>query len=276
MNAFTKFFQSKFILPGCSYQKNAELIKIFYIQKDNREKIPFTLYEGIDSFLYIFFHGNSENLTMIDSYLSKIQKKLNSTFLNVEYPGYQHYTPSKQEPEKMLSDSELVYDYAAKLYPEKKIIIFGRSIGTGPAIHLASVRKPYALILWSPFVSVHKIIHDYSRLGSLFSRIFDENYVFNNLEKIKNVSCPILFLHGEQDELINIKQSETLLAESQNFNKSSYCHLERRPYMGHSSFHVEDDIVSPIKEFLNSKEIAQSSFITQTYDQKGNIMLSKI
>jgi hypothetical protein len=40
---------------------------------------------------------------------------------------------------------------------EKNIIIFGRSMGTGPATHLASVRKPCSLLLMSAFKSIRAI-----------------------------------------------------------------------------------------------------------------------
>ena len=43
---------------------------------------------------------------------------------------------------------------------EKDIIIFGRSMGSGPATHIASVRKPGALLLMSSFKSIRSIAED--------------------------------------------------------------------------------------------------------------------
>ena len=37
------------------------------------------------------------------------------------------------------------------------IIVFGRSLGSGPATHLASTRTPSFLILMSPFTSIRNI-----------------------------------------------------------------------------------------------------------------------
>lgn len=38
--------------------------------------------------------------------------------------------------------------------PERNIILFGRSIGTGPVCFLASERNPGGVILMSPFTTV--------------------------------------------------------------------------------------------------------------------------
>jgi hypothetical protein len=37
---------------------------------------------------------------------------------------------------------------------QNNIILFGRSMGSGPTSYLSSVRNPYALILMSPYTSI--------------------------------------------------------------------------------------------------------------------------
>jgi len=61
--------------------------------------------------------------------------------------------------ENILSDSLYVYDYINKVMgiDEENIIIFGRSIGSGPATHVASKRKPSCLLLMSAFKSIRAI-----------------------------------------------------------------------------------------------------------------------
>jgi hypothetical protein len=43
---------------------------------------------------------------------------------------------------------------------EKNIIIFGRSMGSGPATHVASIRNPGCLLLMSSFKSIREIAKD--------------------------------------------------------------------------------------------------------------------
>ena len=40
----------------------------------------------------------------------------------------------------------------------KDIILFGRSIGTGPACHLAAKKKPGALLLMSAYTSIRAVV----------------------------------------------------------------------------------------------------------------------
>jgi esterase/lipase len=78
----------------------------------------------------------------------------------MEYPGYGIYT-EKDEPnqEQIEKDAQSVYSYMVGTLniPEKNIILFGRSIGGGPACFLASEMNPRSLILMSAFQSLQKV-----------------------------------------------------------------------------------------------------------------------
>jgi hypothetical protein len=78
--------------------------------------------------------------------------------------------------------------------PESSIILFGRSIGSGPATLLASKRKPCALLLMSPFTSIKDVAKNILGYMAFLSGVVYER--FKNLENIKNVRCPVFFLHG--------------------------------------------------------------------------------
>ena len=66
-------------------------------------------------------------------------------------------------------------------------------MGTGPASYLAEKYKPRAAILMSPYISIRAVAKD--QLCWLLSLVVAEH--FNNLEKMKNTHCPVLFIHGE-------------------------------------------------------------------------------
>lgn len=61
-----------------------------------------------------------------------------------------------------MDDSERVYDFLSYTlgFEEKDIFLFGRSIGSGPATHLASKKKPGTLILMCPYTSIRSIVKD--------------------------------------------------------------------------------------------------------------------
>ncbi len=162
----------------------------------------------------------------------------------MEYPGYGFYngTPSSQQ---ILQDSLLFFDYVNKVekIPMENIIIFGRSIGTGPATFVASKRNPAALILLSPFSSIKELILSYfGKIKSLVSFLISER--FNNGVEIVNVKCPIYLVHGERDDVIPISHSRILIEKNKNivykFPKN----------MTHNEFDLMSDILEPIKIFL--------------------------
>ena len=61
------------------------------------------------------------------------------------------------------------------------MIVFGRSMGSGPATHLAATKKPGCLLLMSAFKSIRAIAHD--QAGSILKYLISQR--FDNEEKIK-------------------------------------------------------------------------------------------
>ena len=164
----------------------------------------------------------------------------------MEYPGYGLYkgTPSSK---KILNDALRFFDYVnlEKKIPAENIIIFGRSIGTGPATYVAAHRTPAALILMSPFSSIKELIlRFFWKIKCLFSCCIKER--FNNGEHIVNVKCPIFLVHGEKDLVIPISQSKKLIGKNKNiayrFSK----------LMTHNDYNMKEDIIQPIKAFLKN------------------------
>lgn len=112
----------------------------------------------------------------------------------------------------------------------------GRSLGSGPAVHVASLRNPANLILLSPFTSIGDITRRY--VGKLISWVLAKNR-FVNIKKIGQVECPILFLHGMKDSLIPPSHSDILCRAAR---LSRLPIVELRENMTHNYFEVEDDV----------------------------------
>ena len=86
---------------------------------------------------------------------------------------------------------------------EEDIILFGRSIGSGPATHVASIRNPCSLLLMSPFKSIRDIVKE--QAGSLLQYVITDR--FRNIDSIKDVRCPTYIVHGQRDTLISFRHS---------------------------------------------------------------------
>jgi len=79
-----------------------------------------------------------------------------------------------------------------------QIILFGRSLGSGPAVYLAAQYPVGGLILVSAFCSIKGAVQ--SIAGRLVAWTWKERFPNNKI--IANVSCSTLFIHGECDGLI--------------------------------------------------------------------------
>jgi abhydrolase domain-containing protein 17 len=107
--------------------------------------------------LLIYFHGNAEDIGLSYRDLDILKKSLKINVLAMEYPGYGVYNdPDGCSADKIKEDSEYVYKYILQEtgISESDIIIFGRSIGTGPAIHVSSLFNPGSLCLMSAYTSI--------------------------------------------------------------------------------------------------------------------------
>ena len=91
-------------------------------------------------------------------------------------------------------------------YDPKNVIVFGRSMGSGPASLMGKLFKPRALVLMSAYKTIKDVVK--SITGYLISRIVSVH--FNNLEEMKHIKCPVLLIHGEVDPLIHATHSEAL------------------------------------------------------------------
>ena len=134
-----------------------------------------------------------------------------------------------------------------------QILVMGRSIGSGPATYIAQKFKPAALILISPFTSIKEVAKSmYGFVGALFVK--DR---FDNLERMKHLSSPVLLIHGKIDKTVPWEHSEALYGTilHRKFSHrldacNSYCHLVLPPSMNHCEIHYENHILKPIEAFL--------------------------
>ena len=160
----------------------------------------------------------------------------------MEYPGYGVYI-GKPSQEQILIDAEILFDYLQYYIgiPTENIIVFGRSLGSGPATFLASRRNPGALLLMSPFTSLKDVARGVAgKLGSLL--IPDQ---FRNIDEISSVLCPTFFVHGKGDSLVSYKHTVSL---SEKVAGNCMVHLPET--MTHNRYFMDRHIIFPIQNFL--------------------------
>lgn len=170
--------------------------------------------------------------------------------LAVEYPGYGLYEGDTDDV-SIKATADRVYLYVNQILqiPAQNIIIFGRSIGTGPATYLAHKFGCSALILFSPYSSIRSVAKEHVSCCSCC--VPD---IFKSIELIGQIKVPIFIIHGQRDEVINVKNSDALF---------QVCHPDRRDlkelrkpeHMTHNDFSLQTDFVDPCKIFLTQNKV---------------------
>mmetsp|Transcript_42628 Transcript_42628/g.62237 ORF Transcript_42628/g.62237 Transcript_42628/m.62237 type:complete len:365 (+) Transcript_42628:128-1222(+) len=209
------------------------VIPAIFIKANNKMNVPTILYS----------HGNAEDLGLIYDYLSDISTLLRVNIIAYDYTGYGlRKNDKKPSEESCYHDIDAVYHYLTTVesIPAENIILYGRSVGSGPSCYLAQrISKEIGpenglggLILHSPFISVFRIAID---LG--FTTNVD---IFPNIERIKDISCPILIIHGTKDDIVPFNHGQQLFSSAQDQTNSMSFWADK---MGHNNIEMEMPIV---------------------------------
>ena len=121
----------------------------------------------------------------------------------LDYRGYGKSEGSIHSQQQFYDDLQTSYNEIKKRYDERKIIILGYSIGTGPATELASSNHPKLLILQAPYYSLSDMMrHTYPIIPTFLLK-----YKFNTQKYIGDCKMPIVIFHGNQDEVVYYNSS---------------------------------------------------------------------
>jgi fermentation-respiration switch protein FrsA (DUF1100 family) len=200
---YAYFFSDRMIfLPQPStYQDNNQILKL--TTKDGVKISAVYLPNPQAKFTILYSHGNAEDLG--DSLI--ILEELRNLGFAVFAYDYRGYGTSQGNPteKNAYKDIDAAYDYLTQKLgvSPNKIILYGRSVGGGPSVDLASRKPVGGLILENTFVSTFRVVTQIT----LFP--FDK---FNNIEKIKKVRSPVLIMYGKADRVIPYWHGRELFA----------------------------------------------------------------
>jgi pimeloyl-ACP methyl ester carboxylesterase len=154
--------------------------------------------------LVIYFGGNAEEVSwMID------EAKARTPGVGWLLVSYRGYGASEGAPSAagISADALLWHDYAARELGAKEVVAFGRSLGSGAAVYLASRRKLRSVILVTPFDSlaeVAKRYYPYLPVGMMLRHRFD------SAELALAIQAPLLCLAAARDEVIPMIHAKKL------------------------------------------------------------------
>ena len=155
-----------------------------------------------DAPLVLYFGGNAEEVSWMIEQLA--YRKTKTAWLLVDYRGYGASGGAPSE-EALSSDALAWYDFAAK--EAKRVYAFGRSLGSGVAVHLAAERRLDGIILVTPYDSMTAVArHHYPLLPvSLLLR-----HRFDSLSLAPKVSIPLLCIAATHDQVVPVEHARRL------------------------------------------------------------------
>ena len=144
-------------------------------------------------------------------------------FVAFDYRGFPA-SPGVISQQGILDDATTMFDWAAaKGFP---LLIWGRSLGSGPSTYVASVRDAEALLLETPFLSAVTVAGErYPFLP--VSLVMQDQFPVN--QWILDVTEPVLVAHGTGDVTIGVSNGERVHALAPNKDE-----LWIEPGAGHS------------------------------------------
>lgn len=148
--------------------------------------------------LILYFHGNAGNMYHRIGEAEELFRT-GRDVLVVSYRGYARSQGSPSEKGIYIDGrSALRHATHALGYDPASICVYGRSIGTTVAVEVARNKKIDRLILVTPLSSGYEFARarGFGALGLVAGRSFA------SIDKINDVRCPLLVIHGDRDEVV--------------------------------------------------------------------------
>ncbi|KAI0562375.1 Prolyl oligopeptidase [Gracilaria domingensis] len=208
---------------------------LFWLQTALNFRIPCAFVRHPHSqYVVIYAHTNAEDLGDSIVHAHMISRTLNVDVLAFEYSGYglserpsrhlfrhrsprvgQRISPSHLEHERkraepsekaICADIMAAYTFltdTCAVDPEN-ILVFGRSIGSGPAVYCAINRPIRGLVLIAPIASAVRV--PLKKLNVTLPFID----TFPNIDRAAKIQCPVLVIHGDIDDIVPKLHGEKL------------------------------------------------------------------
>ncbi len=147
--------------------------------------------------LLIYFGGNAEEISWN---ISWFRRHLNASLLMINYRGFGASSGRPSET-TMKRDALAIYDYARSQLgiAPSRVILTGRSLGSGVAAWLASQRPVAGLVLITPYDSLAKLAqahYPFLPVGPLIRHRFDSDQLAPQIE------VPMLSLTAGADRVV--------------------------------------------------------------------------
>ncbi|CAA0830032.1 alpha/beta-Hydrolases superfamily protein [Striga hermonthica] len=187
----------------------------------------------------LYSHGNAADLGQMYELFVEITLRLRVNLIGYDYSGYGQSSGKPTEC-NTYADIDAVYKCLVEKYgvKDEQLILYGQSVGSGPTIDLASrVPNLRGVVLHSPILSGLRVLYPVKR-----TFWFD---IYKNIDKIGEVNCPVLVIHGTADEVVDCSHGKQLW---------ELCKVKYEPLWisggGHCNLELYPEFIKHLKKFV--------------------------
>ncbi len=199
--------------------------------------------KGESEGVVLYLKGNSKSIKGWGKFAVDFTRH-NYNVLMVDYRGFGKST-GRRTQKAIKRDLQVVYNKIKEQTTEDRIIVYGRSLGSGFAAKLASTNHPKMLVLDAPYYSLSKVAARYAPFMP-FSILL--KFPLPTYKWLKYVQCPIHIIHGTDDKLIPYKTSVKLSQVNPKLTK-----LHTVIGGGHKNLNNFESYHAMLDDILNSK-----------------------
>lgn len=185
--------------------------------------------------LVFYLHGNAGNLAgwfaNADFY-----RRLGFDLFMIDYRGYGKSTGRIESEEQLMADVRAAWAAVAGEYRGRRLVVFGRSLGTALAARLAAEVKPDLTVLASPYCSMADLArHHYPWAPTALLR-----YPLATCEAAARMTTPLVLFHGDRDAVVPVAQAERVRERA----PGAELHVVRGA--GHDDLHLFPDYLDAV------------------------------
>ncbi|KAL4421927.1 hypothetical protein ABPG77_005211 [Micractinium sp. CCAP 211/92] len=186
-------------------------------------------------------HGNAVDLGEMLPLYEELARLLRCNVFSYDYAGY-GCSSGAPAASQTLSDVAAAFSYLTQQLGKRPedTVLYGQSVGSGPTCHLAAQLPQLAgVVLHAPFLSGMRVLNPGWRRWPAALDIFP------NHKLAPRIQCPVLVMHGLQDEVIDVSHGKQLAA---------LCKRPSEPFWargrGHQDLEAAAEYIPRLRQFL--------------------------
>ncbi|XP_020216143.1 alpha/beta hydrolase domain-containing protein 17C [Cajanus cajan] len=229
--------------------------------KHGNKIVAFYLRNPYARLTLLYSHGNAADLGQLYDLFVQLKVNLRVNLMGYDYSGYGAST-GKPSESSTYADIEAIYECLETEYgvSQEDVILYGQSVGSGPTLHLAAkLPRLRGVVLHSGILSGLRVLCHVN-----FTFCFD---IYKNINKIKKVKCPVLVIHGTEDDVVNWLHGNRLWKMAREsydplwIKGGGHCNLELYPdYIRHlCKFIQEMESMTTAKRLKKIRQSAKPS-----------------